>query len=345
MALDPGIARCMSTLVHAVAYRSCLPIDDPASLVDVQVPTPEPAPHDLLVRVRAVSVNPVDVKQRQGHDPKGEARVLGWDAAGTVEAVGPDVTLFGVGDEVYYAGSIDRSGTNAELHAVDERIVGHKPASLSFSEAAALPLTSIVAWESLFDRLALTTESTGTLLVVGAAGGAGSMVVQLARALTGMTIVGTASDPRSQRWVRDLGAHQIVEHQDLVEAVKEVAPGGVDCIFSTHSAGNVEAFAELLVPFGRIVAIDDPEGLDLMPLKAKSVTWHWELMFTRPLFQTADMVAQHALLDRVAKLVDEGAVRSTMTKEFTPFTASTLREVHEMVEGGHTRGKLVVSGF
>jgi NADPH:quinone reductase len=339
----PGIASVMSHSVHAVAYYSSLPIDDPASLIDVQIPAPEPGPRDLLVKVGSISVNPVDVKQRQGQDPGGELRILGWDAAGTVEAVGTDVTLFAVGDEVYYAGAIDRPGTYSELHVVDERIVGPKPSSLSFSEAAALPLTSLVAWESLFDRLALHGESSGTLLVLGAAGGAGSMAVQLARALTGMTIVGTASESDAQQWVLDLGAHHCVDHHELVASVKEVAPGGVDCIVSTHSAGNAEAFAELLVPFGAVVAIDDPEDMDLRPLKAKSISWHWELMFTRSLFETADMVAQHELLERVSTLVDDGTLRTTMTQEFSPFAASTVREVHRIIEDGHTRGKLVVA--
>jgi zinc-binding alcohol dehydrogenase family protein len=335
----------MAQSVHAVAYRSSLPIVDPESLFDVEVPVPVPLARDLLVRVQAVSVNPVDVKRRLGSDPAGQVRMLGWDAAGVVEAVGSEVSMFAVGDEVYYAGAIDRPGTNAQLHVVDERIVGAKPSELSFSEAAALPLTTLVAWESLFDRFRLTTESTGTLLVLGAAGGAGSMVVQLARALSGVEVVGTASTPASQKWVLGLGAHDVIDHHDLAAQVKAVVPNGVDYLFSTHSAGNVDAFAEVLVPGGEITAIDDPENLDLMPLKAKSISWHWELMFTRSLFQTSDMAVQHDVLDTVAELVDAGTVRTTMTNELKPFNAATMRHAHRLIESGHTVGKVVVAGF
>jgi zinc-binding alcohol dehydrogenase family protein len=335
----------MAESVHAVAYRSSLPIADPESLFDIEVPAPVPRARDLLVRVQAVSVNPVDVKRRLGSDPAGQVRILGWDAAGVVEAVGSEVSMFAVGDEVYYAGAIDRPGTNAQLHVVDERIVGVKPSELSFSEAAALPLTTLVAWESLFDRFRLTTESMGTLLVLGAAGGAGSMVVQLARALTGVEVVGTASSPASQKWVLGLGAHDVIDHHDLAAQVKATVPNGVDYLFSTHSAGNVDAFAEILVPGGEITAIDDPEDLDLMPLKVKSITWHWELMFTRSLFQTSDMVVQHDVLDTVAELVDAGTVRTTTTNELKPFNAATMRHAHRLIESGHTVGKVVVAGF
>jgi NADPH:quinone reductase len=335
----------MTDPVRAVAYLHSLPIDDVDSLIDIEMPAPVPRTRDLLVNVRAVSVNPVDVKRRRGSDPEGHPTVLGWDAAGVVEAVGAEVSMFAVGDEVYYAGAIDRPGTNSQLHVVDERIVGPKPSTLGFSEAAAMPLTALVAWESLFDRLALTAESRGTLLVVGAAGGAGSMVVQLARALTEVKVVATASSPESQKWVLGLGAHDVVDHHDLVAQVGSVAPDGVRYLFSTHSAGNVDAFADLLVPGGEIVAIDDPEDLDLMPLKSKSITWHWELMFTRSLFHTADMAAQHDALERMAQLVDVGVLRATMTNELAPFNAATMRRAHRLIESGHTIGKVVVTGF
>ena len=272
MSSVPGVAE----LMRAVGYRRNLPIDDPESLVDVELPVPRPRPHDLLVRVEAVSVNPVDVKVRASSDPRGDVKVLGYDAAGVVEAVGDRVTLFAVGDEVYYAGSIARPGTNSQLHLVDERITGPKPASLSFAEAAALPLTTITAWEALFDRLRLTPESTGTLLVLGAAGGVGSILVQLARRLTGLTVVGTASRPESRDWVTGLGANHVVNHHDdLAKAVSAIAPDGVDAVFSPHSAGMIETFAKLVRPYGDIVAIDEPDGLDLLPLKTKSIAWHW----------------------------------------------------------------------
>ncbi|WP_238007251.1 zinc-binding alcohol dehydrogenase family protein [Dactylosporangium sp. AC04546] len=302
-------------------------------LQDVELPDPAPGPRDLLVRIEAVSVNPVDVKQRAS----GESKVLGYDASGVVAAVGAEVSLFRVGDEVYYAGAIDRPGTNAELHLVDERIAGHKPRSLTFAEAASLPLTTITAWESLFDRFRLGPDSTGTLLVLGAAGGVGSMIIQLARALTRLTVVGTASRPESREWARGLGAHDVVDHRHL--------PEGVDFVFSPHTAGQIETFARILRPGGQITAIDEPPGLDLLPLKAKSISFHWELMFTRSLFETPDMVVQHELLDRVGELVDAGTVRHTMTRELGPIGAVQLREAHQMVEDGHMTGKVVVAGW
>jgi zinc-binding alcohol dehydrogenase family protein len=330
--------------MRAVGYRKSLPITDPDSLVDAELPVPEPGPHDLLVRVEAVSVNPVDTKVRNGNDPAGELKVLGYDAAGVVVGVGAEVTRFRVGDEVYYAGSIGRPGTNSQFHLVDERITGHKPATLDFAEAAALPLTTITAWEALFDRFRLGKDSTGTLLVMGAAGGVGSVLVQLARALTGVTVIGTASRPESQRWVTELGAHHAVDHHgDLVASVREVAPAGVDYIFTPFSAGNVDRFVELLRPGGEITAIDEPAGLDLLPLKAKSLTWHWELMFTRPLFAPEDP-AQHELLEAAARLVDEGVLRTTVAQRLEPINAATLRQAHELVEAGAMTGKVVITG-
>ncbi|RKR91111.1 zinc-binding alcohol dehydrogenase family protein [Micromonospora pisi] len=334
----------MNDVMRAVGYRRNLPITDPESLLDAEAPIPAPGPNDLLVRVEAVSVNPVDVKVRAGVDPGGELKVLGFDAAGVVTAVGDRVSRFTVGDEVYYAGSIGRPGSNAQYQVVDEHVVGHKPTSLSFAEAAALPLTTITAWEALFDRFALTEKSTGTLLVLGAAGGVGSVAVQLARTLTELTVVGTASRPESRQWVTELGAHQVVDHRNLVEAVRAVAPDGVDYLISPFTAGNIERYAEIVRPGGHIVAIDEPEGLDLLPLKAKSISWHWEFMFTRPLFLPTDP-AQHELLEEVARLVDAGRVRTTMTSQLGPINAANLRRAHELVETSSTIGKLVLAGF
>ncbi|WP_431905054.1 zinc-binding alcohol dehydrogenase family protein [Amycolatopsis thermoflava] len=332
------------TTMRAVAYRKSLPVTDPAALEDVELPVPEPGPHDLLVRVEAVSVNPVDTKVRAGSDPGGEPRVLGFDAAGVVTATGAEVTLFRPGDEVYYAGTIDRPGTNAEYHVVDERIVGPKPRSLSFAQAAALPLTTITAYETLHDRFRVGQDSTGTLLVLAGAGGVGSILIQLARALTGLTVVATASRPESRDWVRSLGAHHVADHRDLVASVREVAPDGVDYVFSPNTAGRIEEFAELLRPGGAITAIDEPPGLELLPLKGKSISFHWELMFTRPLHGW-DLIAQHNLLAHVAELVDAGVVRTTLTTELKPINASTVRQAHELTETGRTVGKTVISGF
>jgi zinc-binding alcohol dehydrogenase family protein len=331
--------------MRAVAYETSLPIEDPASLIDVVVDVPHPGPNDLLVRVEAISVNPVDTKVRLGNDPGGTPKVLGYDASGTVVAVGDAVTRFAPGDDVFYAGSIARPGTNAEFHVVDERITGHKPVSLGFGEAAALPLTAITAWETLFDRLALSPTSSGTLLVLAGAGGVGSVLIQLARTIPGITVVATASRPESREWALALGAHEVVDYRDgLVEAVLGVAPDGVDYVFSPYSEGNVESFAEIVRPGGHVVAIDEPPGLDLLALKAKSIAWHWELMFTRPLFEPEDP-AQHEILERVAALVDAGTLRSTMTVELGPINAENLREAHRRLESGATVGKVVLTGF
>ena len=315
----------------------------PEVLEDAELPVPTPGPKDLLVAVHAVSVNPVDTKVRAG-DIALEPGVLGYDAAGVVVGVGAEVEMFHEGDEVYYAGSIARSGTNAQVHVVDERLVGPKPHSLTFAQAAALPLTAITAWESLFERFGLDADSTGTLLVVSAAGGVGSVLIQLAKALTGVTVLGTASRPESQRYVVDMGAHHVVDHTDLVADVRAAVPDGVDMIFSPRTAGMIETYEQLLRPGGAICAIDEPEGLELLPLKSKSISFHWELMFTRAMYETPDMVAQHDILGTVAGLVDAGTLRSTLTTEIDSFSAASLRRAHEMVEEGHMVGKVVVSG-
>ncbi|QII00976.1 zinc-binding alcohol dehydrogenase family protein [Rhodococcoides fascians A21d2] len=335
----------MTETMKAVAYTRSLPIDDPASLTDVVVDVPSVRPRDILVDVRAVSVNPVDVKVRAGNDPHGEPKVLGFDAAGVVRAVGADVSLFTPGDEVYYAGDLGRPGTDSELHAVDERIVAKKPTSLDFAEAAALPLTAITAWEGLFDKLRITAESTGTLLMVGATGGVGSLVLQFLRVLAPrVRVIATAADEDAEKWVRSLGAAEVVNHRrDLRGDVRRVAPDGIDYVFTAHSSGQVEIYADLLTPFGQIVAIDDPETLDVLPLKTKAISWHWEFMFARPMHDASDLVRQHELLTRVAELVDAGAVRTTVTTVLSPIDAEQLREAHRLVETGHVRGKVVVA--
>ncbi|MYS24143.1 zinc-binding alcohol dehydrogenase family protein [Streptomyces sp. DvalAA-14] len=324
------------------AYRG-LPVENPESLQDVVVPIPQLRPRDVLVRVEAVSVNPADVGLRAGLPNSREPRILGFDASGVVEALGSGVSTLAVGDEVWYAGDFNRPGSNAQLQAVDERIVARKPASLSHAEAAALPLTTITAWESLFDHFELTSESRGTLLVMGAAGGVGSIMIQLAKELTDLRVLATASRPESAAWVRDLGADGVVNHHDLVATTQQQAPDGVEYIFSPHSRGNIDAFATLLRPFGHITAIDDAEGLDLLPLKTKSITWHWELMFTRPMFETPDMDAQKKLLAAVASLIDNKRLRTTATTVIDDFSAAGLREAHRQVESGHTVGKVVVT--
>jgi zinc-binding alcohol dehydrogenase family protein len=328
--------------MRAIGSYDGLPISDPQSLVDVELPTPQLRPRDVLVRVQAVSVNPVDIKRRASLQHSDTPVVLGYDAAGIVEEAGPEVSTLAVGDEVYYAGDVTRQGSNAELQAVDERIVAYRPGSLSFAEAAALPLTSITAWETLFDRFRLESGSTGRLLLVGAAGGVGSVMIQLAKQLTELEVLATATRPESRDWVCALGADRVVDHHDLVDSVRSHGVDEVDYIFSPHSRDNIDAYAEIIRPFGEITAIDEPEGLDLLPLKTKSVAWHWELMFTRSLFETPDMIEQKYLLSRVARLVDEQRLRTTATERIDDFSAAGLRRAHEMVESGRMTGKVVV---
>lgn len=335
--------------MKAVAYRQSLPIDADESLLDVTLPEPSPGPRDLKVRVHAVSVNPVDTKVRKrAAPPAGEHKVLGWDATGVVEAVGAQVTLFKPGDRVWYAGDITRAGSNAELQCVDERIVGRMPQSLSFAQAAALPLTAITAWEVLFDRLEVGEKTPGALLIVGAAGGVGSIMTQLARQLTPLTVIGTASRPETQAWVRELGAHHVIDH--TLSLTAELQRIGVPSV--THVASLTQThlhYAEIvkaLAPQGRLSLIDDPATpLDVMLLKGKSLSLRWESMFTRSMFQTPDMQAQHELLNRVAQLVDEGRIRSTLGEHFGAINAANLKRAHAFIESGVARGKVVLEGF
>lgn len=329
----------------AIGYRENLAITAPGALEAQGLEVPELGPHDLLVEVQAVSVNPIDIKLRTGVPAEG-FKVLGFDASGVVKRTGSAVTLFTPGDQVYYAGSLDRPGSNQQLHVVDERITGRKPASLSFADAASLPLTAITAWESLVEHLLLDANSTGSLVVVGATGGVGSIMVQLVRALfPGVTIIATASDDERAAWVKDLGAHHVVNHrQDLAGQVAAIVPEGADWLFTAYSEGQIETYAQILRPFGHIVAIDDGPR-DVLPLKRKSITWHWELMFTRALYRTPDMVEQHKLLNQVADLVDRGDIRPTTTRVLSPISVETVREAHQHIEDGHVLGKIVLQGW
>ncbi|QZP32211.1 zinc-binding alcohol dehydrogenase family protein [Pseudomonas sp. DR48] len=325
-----------------------LPIDDPQALIDISLPVPTPGPRDLLVEVHAVSVNPVDTKVRAGTFTK-EPKILGWDATGIVREVGSEVTLFQPGDEVFYAGSIARTGSYSEFHLVDERIVGHKPRSLSAADAAALPLTSITAWELLFDRLGVV-EGSGEgkcLLITGAAGGVGSMLVQLARQLTRLTVIGTASRQETSDWVRQLGAHHVIDHsQPMLAQLQALGVPEVDYVASlTHTEQHFAQLIDVLKPQGRLGVIDDPESLDVMPLKRKSLSLHWELMFTRSLYETADMINQHHLLNRVSALIDQGVLQTTVGEHFGAINAANMRRAHALVESGKARGKIVLEGF
>jgi zinc-binding alcohol dehydrogenase family protein len=338
--------------MKATAFQSPLPITDPLSLQDVELPEPQASGRDLLVDVMAVSVNPVDTKVRSSRQPQpGKWEVLGWDAAGVVREVGPEVRAFKPGDRVWYAGDISRAGSYAERQLVDERIVGHMPRSLDFAQAAALPLTSITAWELLFDRLGVAAGKRPTgerLLIVGAGGGVGSILTQLARKLTSLTVIGTASRPETRSWVQDLGAHHVIDHsKPLCDELQRIGIPDVTHVASlTQTDQHFEQIVQALAPQGRMALIDDPtRPLDIRLLKRKSLSLHWELMFTRSLFKTADMEAQHRLLDDMAELVDAGVIRSTATEQMGSINAKNLRRAHALIESGKSRGKIVLAGF
>jgi NADPH2:quinone reductase len=337
--------------MKAVGYRKSLPIDDADSLIDFDTAKPQPKGRDILVAVKAISANPVDYKVRKrAAPPEGETKILGYDAAGVVEAVGPEVTLFKAGEEVFYAGSIQRQGTNSEFHLVDERIVGSKPKTLSFTQAAALPLTSITAWELLFDRLGVTpgrSVDPRTLLIVGGAGGVGSILIQLARRLTGLTVVATASRPESGKWCFDLGAHAVIDHaKPMKEQIHNLKIPPVGLVASlTNTDQHYKALAELMAPQGKYGLIDDPPDFNVSVFKGKAVSIHWESMFTRSSFQTPDMIAQHMLLNDIADLIDKGVLRTTIDQTFGTINAANLKRAHALLESGKSRGKIVLEGW
>lgn len=337
--------------MKAVGYREPGAIDRMDALQDIELPRPVPGPHDLLVEVAAVSVNPLDTKVRQRAGAEaGGWKVLGWDAVGRVVEVGEAVTTFKAGDEVWYAGSIARQGSDAEFHLVDERIVGRKPSSLSVSEAAALPLTAITAWEMLFDRLDVRHPAAGAanaILIIGAAGGVGSIAIQLLRALTDVTIIATASRPETQDWVRQLGAHHVIDHrQPLAQQVEALGIGAPSWVFSiTQSEAHAAEAAKAIAPQGRYGLIDDPDAFDILLFKPKAVSIHWEFMFTRAVFETSDMGKQGQLLTEVAEMVDAGRLRTPVTEVMRPINAANLKAAHAKIESGTARGKIVLEGF
>ncbi len=337
--------------MKAVGYKAAGPLDRPDALIDFEAETPVAAGRDLLVRVRAVSVNPVDCKIRQNRPPEGDApAILGWDAVGEVVAAGEDATMFKPGDVVWYAGAIDRPGTNAEYHLVDERIVGRAPRAIPAAQAAALPLTALTAYEMLFDRLRVEDPVPGetkAVVIIGGSGGVGSIAIQLLRAKTDLTVIATASRPETQAWVKELGAHHVIDHgQPLAPQIEALGIGQPGWVFSTtHTHQYVEQVAELIAPQGRFGLIDDPETLNIMPFKRKSVSTHWEFMFTRPLFQTVDMTRQHDILNEVADLAEAGKIRSTATEVLGRIDAQTLKRAHAILESNKAKGKLVLEGF
>ncbi|MDR5831075.1 zinc-binding alcohol dehydrogenase family protein [Caballeronia sp. LP006] len=338
--------------MKAVGLTRYLPISNPESLVDIELDKPAPSGRDLLVKIEAIAVNPVDTKVRAPKD-KTEAtpRVLGWDAAGVVEAVGPEVTLFKPGDAVYYAGDITRQGANSEFHLIDERIVGAKPKSLDFTCAAALPLTTITAWEALFDRLNVSAEGKDagkTVLIIGGAGGVGSIGIQLAKQVAKLNVIATASRPESAQWAKELGADHIVNHfEDIPKQLKDAGFPQVDFVLIFNDTDkHFPAAAEVIKPQGGICTIvENAKPIAVELLKAKSAAFHWEFMFTRAMFHTPDMIEQHKLLTEVARLIDAGAIRTTLGRDLGKINATNLREAHRLLEEGRAIGKLVLTGF
>ncbi len=337
--------------MKAVGLYKYLPIDDENSLVDLEVPKPEPKPRDILVKIEAISINPIDAKIRAPKEgEENPAKILGWDASGIVEAVGSEVSLFKKGDEVFYAGDLTRQGSNAQYQIVDERIVGKKPKSLSFEQAAALPLTSITAYESLFDRLKIDfngADSGKTILIIGGAGGVGSIAIQLAK-LAGLKVIASASREQTIDWVKNLGADEVVNHRQKMKAqIEALKHEYVDYIalFNDTDSHWLDV-AEMIKPQGHIVSIvANNEPLDMLAIRSKSISFSWELMFTRAMFETDDMIEQHNLLNKIASLIDEGKIQTTLDKVLSPFNAKTMRQAHALIEAGTAKGKIVISGL
>ncbi len=336
--------------MKAIGYKECLPINEADSLLDLQVEKPVPGARDVLVEVKAISVNPADTKVRANFPPENDHRVLGFDASGVVTEVGSGVSKFLPGEEVFYAGAFDRPGTNSEFHVVDERIVGHKPKSLRHDESAVMPLTSITAWEILFERLGLS-EGQGhgeTLLIVGGAGGVGSILIQLARKLTNLTVVASASRKETRSWCQKMGAHYVINHHEYMNAqLAEIGKKPKFIAGLTATEQHFRAYSEIIKPQGHICLIDDPDSkaVDIGLLKPKSVSLHWEFMFTRSLFQTPDMDMQGHLLNRVSTLMDKGELQSTLTKNLGTIDADNLKTAHRMLEAGDSIGKVCLENF
>ena len=337
--------------MQAIGFETSLPISDERSLFAFDAPMPEIAAHEVLVHIAAIAVNPVDIKIRNvGAPPAGQTRILGWDAAGVITAVGTDVSAFQVGDEVYYAGVVNRAGCNAEYQAVDARIIAKKPKSLDFAQAAALPLTSLTTYEGLFDRLQVNEKSTmqnRVLLVIGGSGGVGSQIIQLAKQLSDLTVVATASRPESQAWCRELGADYVIDHsKNFAEEWAATGLPAPSWVFSTqHTDDYAEQLAALMAPQGKLVLIDDPKALPIGVFKSKSISLHWEFMFTRGMFVTADIQRQHEILTEVATLIDAGKIKTTLNKVISPINVANLKQAHSDIESGKSIGKIVLQGW
>lgn len=337
--------------MKAIGLTQYLPVENSKSLQDIELSKPEANDHDLLVKVNAISVNPVDTKIRAPKDQvEASPRILGWDAAGEVVSVGQQVVHFSVGDQVYYAGDITRSGSNCEFQLVDERIVGRKPALLSFTEAAALPLTSITAWEALFERLQISTQGDDagkSILIIGGAGGVGSIAIQLAKQLAKLNVIATASRTESRQWCLDRGADSVINHhQPLDKELIAIDKTQVDYILCLNNTDqHWSAMAKVIKPQGKICSIVDTSKVDLSLLKSKSATFVWEFMFTRSMYKTSDMIEQQRLLNNVSELIDNGVLVTTANTLLHPINAENLRKAHKMIEQGDAIGKLVLSDW
>ncbi len=334
--------------MKAVGFTTSLPIEAADSFIDFEIPVPEPTGHDLLVKIKAVSVNPVDFKIRQNSakDKVLDApKIIGWDASGIVEAVGNNVTLFKKGDEVYYAGDINKPGSNAAYQLIDERIVGKKPSLLSDAEAAAMPLTTLTAWEALYDRMRINESDKGkSVLIIGGAGGVGSIAIQIAKKIAGLQVIATASRPETVEWCKQQGADIVVNHKDLVSEVRNAGFKYVDFILDFVNTNTYwDAMVELIKPQGHIASITgSAEPVALTKLKSKSVTFSWEFMYTRSTFETDDMIEQHHILNKAAALFDNGTLKTTLNKTFNGLSADNLKAAHRLQESGKAIGKTVI---
>lgn len=339
--------------MKAVGLYKYLPIEHEESLIDLEMEKPKPQGRDLLVEVKAISVNPVDTKVRAPKEQEEEAaKILGWDASGIVVECGPDCTDFKPGDEVYYAGSITRQGSYSEFQLVDERITGRKPANLSFPEAAALPLTAITAYEGLFDRMGIDPDDRSrnqqkSVLIIGGAGGVGSIAVQLAK-WAGLHVIATASRDETVKWVKELGADAVINHhRPMKKQIEDLSIADPDYIFCLNNTDlHWEGMSEIIKPQGTVCSIvENKEPLDLNLLKNKSAAFVWEFMFTRAMFETEDMDQQQVLLNRISKLIEEGALKTTVNETLSPINADTLKKAHKKIESGKTIGKIVLQDF
>ncbi len=335
--------------MKAIGYKENLPIEDKNSLQDIELKTPKASGKDILVEIKAISVNPADYKVRAGMPVEGDDwKVIGWDATGIVKEVGEDVSLFKVGDEVWYAGDFTRQGSYAQYQIVDERIVGKKPSSLSYAEAAALPLTTLTAYEMLFDRLQVSKDDASkSILVIGAAGGVGSILVQLAKKLTKLNIIGTASREETTAWLKELGADSVINHRHkLSEELEKYNLATPDYVVSLNGTEqHADEIVKLIKPQGRFGFIDDPKSFNVMPFKTKAVSTHIEFMFTRSMFQTEDMIEQHNILNEISTLIDNGTIKTTLGENFGIINAENLRKAHAFLETGKAKGKIVLEGF